>query len=65
MPILIENPTAEAIWQVVQQLPQSEIERLKTMLADSPVETAAQEQEAWRAASLQSATHFFDEEETS
>lgn len=65
MPITIDKPTAEAFWQAVQQLPQDELKRLKAMLADPNVETAEQEEEAWRAASLQSAARFFDEEETS
>ncbi len=65
MPITIEVPTAEAALQAVQQLPQDEIERLKAMLAETNNETAEQELDAWRAASLQSAAHFFDEEENS
>ena len=64
MPITIENPTAEAVWQAVLQLPQDEVERLKQMFAASHEETA-DEQEAWREASLRSAARFFDEEETS
>ena len=65
MPILIENPTAEAVWRAVLQLPRNEVERLKQMFATSHQETAAEEQEAWHEASLQSAARFFDEEETS
>ena len=65
MPITIENPTAEAVWQAVLQLPQTEVERLKQMFAASHEETAAQEQEAWHEVSAQSATRFFDEEDTS
>ena len=65
MPILIENPTAEAVWQAVLQLPQDEVERLKQMFAASHGETAVKEQEAWHEASMQSAARFFDEEETS
>ena len=65
MPILIENPTAEAVWQAVLQLPQNEAERLKQMFAASHGETAEEEQEAWHEASLQSAARFFDEAETS
>ena len=33
MPITIENPTAEAVWQAVQQLPQEELSRLKQMFS--------------------------------
>ncbi len=58
MQITIEVPTAEAALQAVQQLPQEEIERFKTMLTTLSVETAEQEQEAWRAASMQSAARF-------
>ena len=61
MPILIEYPTAEAVWQAVLQLPQNEVERLKQMFAASHEETAVEEQEAWREASMQSAARFFDE----
>lgn len=33
MPITIESPTAEAIWQAAQQLPQEELSRLKQMFS--------------------------------
>lgn len=61
MSITIENPTAESVWQAIQQLPQSEIERLKELLSNE--EATAAEESAWRAASAQAATRFFDEEE--
>ena len=64
VPITIETPTAEAALQAVQQLPQEEIERFKTMLITLTAETAEEEEEAWHAASMQSAARFFDEEET-
>ena len=65
MSILIENPTAEAVWQVVQQLPADEIERLKKLINSPRTETRDEEEVAWCEASVQSATRFFDEEESS
>lgn len=38
MPITIENPTAEAVWKAVQQLPQDELARLRELLAVTPSE---------------------------
>lgn len=40
MSITIENPTADVIWQVVQQMPQSEISRLKQLFDASPLATS-------------------------
>lgn len=63
MSILIESPTAESVWQVVQQLPADEIERLKELL-NAPHESVAEEEAAWREASSQAAHRFFEEEES-
>ncbi len=63
MSILIESPTAESIWQAVQQLPAEEIERLKQLMSASR-ESAAEEETVWREASSQAAHRFFEEEES-
>lgn len=49
MSITIENPTAEDIWQVVQQMPQSEIWRLKQLFDASPLaaSSAINESTTW------------------
>ena len=65
MSILIEHPTAEAVWQVVQQLPADEIERLKQLINAPEGETREEEEATWRTASARSAVRFFDDEETS
>jgi len=63
MSITIQSPTAEAVWQAVQQLPASEIARLKQMFQESREESAEEEEAAWRAASARSGARFFEEEE--
>ena len=63
MSITIEHPTAEAVWQAIQQLPVNEMERLRQLLNNSSDETPEDEENAWRAASAHSAARFFDEED--
>ena len=63
MSILIENPTAESLWRVVQQLPAGEIERLKELI-NTPSEDDDNEEIAWREASVQAARRFFEDEES-
>jgi len=63
MSITIQSPTAEAVWQAVQQLPASEIARLKQMFQESREESAEEEEAAWRVASARSGASFFEEEE--
>ena len=36
MPITIENPTADAIWQAVQHLPHPELARLRQLMDNAP-----------------------------
>lgn len=63
MAITIENPTAEDAFQALQSLPKAELARLKTMFIETYSETAAEEEAAWRQASAQSASRFFEDEE--
>lgn len=63
MPITIPNSTAEAFFEAVQQLPTSEIERFKQLMAAEPAET--EEERAWHEASAQSAARFFEDEKAS
>ena len=65
MNITIENPTAEAAYAALQQLPNAELLRLKTMFDQRVDETAEQEETAWREISHHSAVRFFEEEEIS
>ncbi len=60
MSILSESPTAESVWQIVQQLPADEIERLKELI-NAPHESADDEEAAWREASSQASRRFFEE----
>jgi len=39
MPITIENPTAEAIFEALKDVPAHELARLKTWLPSSPVDS--------------------------
>jgi len=63
MAITIENPTAEDAFRALQSLPKDELTRLKTMFIEGNEETAEEEEEAWRQASAQSASQFFEDEE--
>ncbi|HEX8463132.1 MAG TPA: hypothetical protein VF627_00815 [Abditibacterium sp.] len=65
MSITIEHPTAEAVWQAIQQLPVDEMERLRQLFNRQPEETPEEEENAWRAASAHSAARFFEEEDAS
>jgi len=64
MTITIDNPTAEAIYAALKQVPAKEVTRLREMLNTPEAETIQEEEAAWYQASSASAARFFDEEET-
>ena len=47
MSITIENPTAEAVWQAIQQLPQNEVARLKELFDNSSQPVQIDESTEW------------------
>lgn len=63
MAIVIDNPTAEEIYEALKQVPAVEITRLREMLNQPAPETAGEESAAWYQASQVSAARFFDEED--
>jgi hypothetical protein len=63
MPITIDQPTAEAIYAALQQVPANEIARLREMLQQPVSETPDEEEAAWRRAASASASRFFVDEE--
>lgn len=62
MAITIENPTAEDAFQALQSLPKDELARLKMMFLEKNT-PKDDEEAAWRQASAQSASQFFEDEE--
>ncbi len=63
MSITIEDTTAEAFYAAFKQLPLSEVERLKQLIAAEKAETAEDEEGAWHQAAARSAARFFQEED--
>ena len=63
MSITIEKPTAEAAFEALQALPESEMARLKTMFLEKSVTADEDEEAAWHQASAHSAARFFEDEE--
>ena len=68
MTIVIENPTAETIYEALKQVPEAEITRLRALLNEIPdeipEETAEDEEAAWRQSSRTAAQRFFENEES-
>jgi len=60
MSIVIENPTAESIYQALQDVAPEELSRLREMLLEGPrQESSEEEEEEWRRISAHSAARFY------
>ena len=64
MTIVIENPTAETIYEALKQVPPDEVTKLRALLNQTSGETIEDEETAWHQASQTAAHRFFEEEET-